>query len=100
VRQVEIAVPTATYTGWALRKGPAAGDGCDAFGQRLPFAATLAERTAKGDPRPSLEERYKTHASYVEQVRKAAGELVESRFLLPEDRDRYVKDAESKSPFR
>ena len=100
VRQVEIAVPTATYTGWGLRKGPAAGDGCDAFGQRLPFAATLAERTAKGDPRPSLEERYPTHESYVEQVRTAAGELVESRFLLPEDRDRYVKDAEATSAVR
>src|SRR5712671_6307450 len=34
VRYPEIAVPLATYTGWALRAGPAADDGCDAAGQQ------------------------------------------------------------------
>jgi hypothetical protein len=93
VRQVEIAVPTATYTGWGLRKGRAAGDGCDAIGQRIPFAPTRAERERTGDPRPSLEERYPAHDQYVEQVTRAAQALVEQRFLLPEDADRYVQDA-------
>ena len=35
IRMVDVAVPTATYTGWALRAGPAAGDGCDAAGQKI-----------------------------------------------------------------
>ena len=31
----------------------------------LPFARTKAERQARGDPRPSIEERYPSHAAYV-----------------------------------
>jgi hypothetical protein len=94
VRQVEIAVPTATYTGWGLRKGPAAGDGCDHIGQRIPFASTRVDRERTGDPRQSLEERYPTHEQYVEQVTRAAQVLVEQRFLLQEDADRYIQDAQ------
>jgi len=94
VRQVEIAVPTATYTGWGLRKGGAAGDGCDHIGQRIPFASTRADRERTGDPRPSLEERYPSHDNYVAQVTRAAQALVEQRFLLPEDADHYIQDAQ------
>ena len=93
IRQVEIAVPTATYTGWGLRKGAAAGDGCDHIGQRLPFASTKADRERSGDPGRSLEERYPTSESYVRQVTDAARQLVERRLLLQEDADRYVQDA-------
>jgi len=93
VRQVEVAVPTATYTGWGLRKGRAAGDGCDHIGQRIPFASTRADRERTGDPRRSLEERYPTHEQYVEQVTHAAQALVEQRFLLREDAERYIQDA-------
>ena len=94
VRQVEIAVPTATYTGWGLRRGPAAGDGCDHIGQRIPFPATRAEREQSGDPRLSIAERYPTREQYLEQVTGAAHRLVEQRFLLPEDADRYIRDAQ------
>lgn len=100
VRQVEIAVPTATYTGWGLRKGPAAGDGCDAIGQRLPFAATRAERERAGDPRLSIEERYPTADRYVDEVTRAARGLVERRLLLQEDADRYVDEARRQGPVR
>ena len=93
VRQVEVAVPTATYTGWGLRKGPAAGDGCDHIGQLLPFPSTRADRERTGDPRPSLEERYPNGQSYTEQVRQAAADLVARRLLLLEDADRYVLNA-------
>lgn len=93
VRQVEVAVPTATYTGWGLRRGRAAGDGCDHIGQRIPFASTRAEREQTGDPRRSLEERYPTHDQYVEQVTRAARALVAARFLLQDDADRYIRDA-------
>ncbi len=85
VRLPEIEVPLATYTGWALRAGPAADDGCDASGQEIAFAKTEAERLANGDPRLSIEERYKTHERYVKEVEKVVRKLVKKRLLLEED---------------
>ena len=93
VRQVEIAVPLATFTGWALRAGAASGDGCDASGQQIDFAPTKAERLAKGDPRPSLEERYPTAEDYVSRVTAAARALQEQRLMLAEDVERGVTKA-------
>jgi len=83
IRMPEVAVPVATYTGWALRADGL--DGCDSSGQKLDFAKTKAARLASGDPRPSLEERYADHATYVELVGRAAEALKEQRFLLEED---------------
>ena len=94
VRTVDIDVPTATYTGWALRAGFSAGEGCDASGQMIDFAATKADRLAKGDPRPSLEERYPTHEDYVQKVTSAARRLERDRFLLPEDSQRIIERAQ------
>ena len=53
--------------------------------------ATRAERDAKGDPRPSLEERYGSHANYLGRLEAAVQALVKERFLLAEDAERYVK---------
>jgi hypothetical protein len=97
LRMVEVAVPTATYTGWGLRAGPAAGDGCDAAGQQIIFARTKAERLAANDPRPSIEERYPSHEDYVRKVTEAAKKLERERFLLEEDVKRYVSAAEASS---
>jgi Alpha/beta hydrolase domain len=83
VRLPEVAVPVATYTGWALRADGL--DGCDAAGQKIAFAKTKAERLAAGDPRPSLEERYADHGAYVSAVTRAAQALKAERFLLDED---------------
>ncbi len=83
VRMPEVAVPVATYTGWALRADGL--DGCDAAGQKLEFAKTRTERLAAGDPRPSLEERYPDHGAYVSAVARAAQALRAERFLLDED---------------
>ena len=93
IRLPEVAVPVATYTGWALRADGL--DGCDAAGQQIAFAKTKAERLASGDPRLSLEERYKDHATYVEQVRHAAEELKAQRFMLDEDVAATVAAAEA-----
>ena len=54
-----------------------------------------AERMAAKDPRPSLEERYPTHDAYVEKVRAAAAKLVADRFLLREDADLIVSQAQA-----
>jgi hypothetical protein len=95
VRLPEVTVPVATYTGWALRADGL--DGCDAAGQRLDFAKTKAARLASGDPRPSLEERYADHGTYVGLVTQAAKALKEQRFLLDEDVQRYVAAAQAAS---
>jgi len=93
IRLPELTAPVATYTGWALRADGL--DGCDAAGQKLDFAKTKAARLASGDPRPSLEERYADHATYVDQVTRAAQALKAERFLLDEDVQRYVNQAQA-----
>jgi hypothetical protein len=79
-------VPLGTYLGWNVRKaGFSEGDSCDLTGAYVPFFRTLAERQAANDPRPSLQERYPTHADYVAKVTAAANSLVSRRLLLPDD---------------
>jgi hypothetical protein len=90
-----VQVPLGTYTGWNVRKaGFSEGDSCDLLGAFIPFFRTKAERMAANDPRPSLEERYPTHDSYVERVRAAAARLVADRFLLPQDAELIVAQAQ------
>ena len=43
----------------------------------------------------SLEERYGTHETYVAQVRAAAERLVRGRYLLKDDADRLIAQAEA-----
>jgi Alpha/beta hydrolase domain len=95
LRMPEVTVPVATYTGWALRADGL--DGCDAAGQKIDFAKTKAARLAAGDPRPSLEERYADHATYVGQVTRAAQALKDQRFLLDEDVQRIIAAAQTAS---
>jgi len=85
IRLPELTVPLATYTGWGLRSGVWANDGCEASGQYIPFKATKAERVAAGDPRPSVEERYHSYAQYQSKVVEAIDKLVHRRFLICDD---------------
>jgi hypothetical protein len=85
VRLPAVTVPLATYTGWALRRGIWANDGCEAAGQYIPFAGTKADRLASGDPRPSVEERYPSFAEYQSAVHRSIDGLVKDRLLLCED---------------
>jgi len=87
VRLPDVTVPLATYTGWALRAGPQANDGCESAGQYIPFGRTKAERLAAGDPRLSVEERYPTFANYRSRVMRAIDGLVKDRLMLCEDAD-------------
>ncbi len=94
IRLPAVVAPVATTTGWALRAAQFGGpDGCESSGQLIPFKTTKAERLAIGDPRRSLEERYKNHANYVKAVTKAAESLESQRLLLPEDVQRYIDEA-------
>jgi len=89
-------VPLGTYTGWNIvPSGFFAGRILTNGGSFIPFARTRAERLAAGDPRPSLEERYGTHERYVTLVRAAAERLVRGRYLLQDDADRLIAEAEA-----
>jgi hypothetical protein len=86
--------PLGTYLGWNIvTDGFHKGKICNYAAGMIPFARTRAERMANGDPRLSLEERYKTHDGYVEAVKAAAAKAVASQFLLQEDADKLVAAA-------
>ncbi len=88
-------VPLATYTGWNLfnaRRGPthalSSFDGC-----YIPFPRTEAERAAKGDPRPSIESRYRNRDEYLGRITQATLKLVSQGYLLTEDMAGVVERA-------
>jgi hypothetical protein len=60
----------------------------------IPFAKTRESRVASKDPRLSLEERYGDHAGFVRRVREVVIQQVAQGWLLQEDADRLVKQAE------
>jgi hypothetical protein len=94
IRLPLVDAPRATYVGWNAQtqaKGPQ--DLCTQSGGVVPFAATAAERQAKNDPRPSLEELYPTPAAYQDAVRASAQRLVAERLLLPADAEAAVQAA-------
>jgi len=101
IHLVQVRAPLGTTTGWNLRTSAArSSDLCGLSGSYVPFARTAAERTASGDSRKSLEERYRTHEGFVEAVAKAARQLVRDRFLDPEDAERYVAAAKDSGVLR
>jgi len=88
-------VPLGTHTGWNwYPPGAGSPNRCGQDGSFIPFANTKAERWAAGDPRPSLEERYRSQQDYGQRVASAAKKLVEQGYLLEEDEDRIVQRAE------
>jgi hypothetical protein len=104
LRLPDVSVPLATYTGWGLRAAHAGQpvpivDGCDATGQRIPFAPTAASRQPggpnAGDPRLSIAERYADSADYVNKITAAANALLAQRLMLQADVDAYVAAAKS-----
>jgi hypothetical protein len=89
-------VPLATYTGWNLRD-PSIGapDQRVAFEvSYLPFPGTLAEREKTGDPRKSIAERYVNREDYLARYRAAVDQLVQQRWILPEDRAALIHRGE------
>ena len=85
IRLPDVTVPLATYAGWSLRSGVWANDGCEGSGMSIPFAQTKAARTASGDPRLSIEERYGSFTGYYFSLLFAINDFVGRRFMLPED---------------
>ena len=91
IRMPDLAVPVATYTGWNLRDesigNPELFIGITGglAGWTHPLPATQAERESTGDPRASIEERYAGREDYLDQVTRAAMDLVAEGYLLEED---------------
>lgn len=93
IRLPEIVVPLGSYAGWNLRD-PSIG----APEQRvsfeasyIPFARTRKERREAGDPRKSIEERYGSREDYLDRFDHALDDLIEQRWILPEDRAALVQ---------
>jgi hypothetical protein len=94
IRLPDVAVPLATFTGWSLRAPEFGGpDGCEATGQKIPFALTKADRLSTGDPRPSIEERYGNFATYYFLLVNAIDQLANRRLVLPEDAGTLLNDS-------
>jgi hypothetical protein len=83
--------PTATHTGWNLRKpGFSEGELCDNNGSMIPFAATREERQKNNDPRLSMAERYPNDGDRAAAIAKAAQQLVKDQLLLEEDTKLFI----------
>jgi hypothetical protein len=96
VRLPEITVPLATYAGWNLRD-PSIGapDQRVAFeASYLPFPRTVADRQKTGDPRKSIAERYAGREDYLARYKAAVDDLVQQRWILPEDRAALLQRGE------
>lgn len=96
IRLPELRVPLGTYQGWNPRQ---AKYGAPQYlarfeGSFWPFAVTEAEGKKTSDPRPSLEARYAAKEVYVEKVVKAVKDLIKEGFLLEEDGQKYIEEAQ------
>ena len=104
IRLPLVSVPLATHLGWNRRHADIGGGGQTLStggssggtlrGSSIPFAATRGEREETGDPRLSIEERYTSMQSFLSQVEQAARGLVADGYLLEEDVERLVAQAE------
>lgn len=95
IRLPAIAAPLGTATGWNVRDEAYGSGGVLAGlpGAWFPFAKTKDEREAKGDPRPSIGERYPDRGAYLEAVTESLLELREDGYLLDEDVTRLLGTA-------
>lgn len=95
IRLPDIAVPVGTATGWNLRDDTYGAGGllADLHGGWFPFARDQKARTASGDPRPSLAERYPSREIYLGKISQSLVTLKEAGYLLDEDVTRYLERA-------
>lgn len=95
IRVPELAVPVATYTGWNLFNDNAGPTNVVSSmqGSFIPLARTRADRERSGDPRRSVEERYRGRDQYLAEIAKAANDLVAKGYLLKADVPRIVEQA-------
>ncbi len=93
IRHPMLVAPLGSYTGWNMRKASqgAADELYSMVGSTFFFAKTRAERMKTGDPRLSIEERYKNKQDYVEKFSAAARQLAKDGYLLESDLDMVIR---------
>lgn len=100
VRSVQLMVPLGSYLGWNVQaEGFSKGEGCGFAGGYIPFARTKSEREKNGDPRPSLEERYKDKAGFIARVQEAILKHQSDGWLSAADAAQILKQAENANLF-
>jgi len=97
IRNVEVAVPLATFTPWSLRvnKSAAQDELSDFRGTYIPLAQNEKEAIKNSDTRPSIKELHNSKNNYLNKVREVAEELIEQGFLLPEEKGYVILKASS-----
>lgn len=97
IRDPEVAVPLATFTGWNFRDARIGNpqDIYQILGSYIPFPRTRADARPRGDPRRSIVERYSSVDDYMGRIAKATDDLIRRRFLLAEDRDPVLARAKA-----
>jgi hypothetical protein len=87
IRLPDIAVPLATQAGWNYRDASIGAPDrlAGEIGSYIPFAKTRAERERTRDPRPSIEERYRSRDEYLGKYASATLDLVARGYVLAED---------------
>ena len=95
-RLPEIVVPLATYAAWNLRD-PSIGAPDRAGSVRGGLSSIPqepGERQKSGDPRKSIAERYPNREDYLARYTAAVDDLVQQRWILPEDRAALIHRGE------
>jgi hypothetical protein len=95
IRLPVIQVPLGTYAGWNLRD-PKIGAPDELFsmvGSYIRFPRTKAEREKTGDPRKSIEERYRGREEYLSRLSTAAKSLAQAGYVLERDIPKIVAQA-------
>lgn len=86
IKSLLMRLPLGTYTAWnPIPSGPLMGREASLAAGYVPFAKTKADRTASGDPRLSIEERYSSLWLYYLYAVDQANVMVQEGFLLPDD---------------
>lgn len=95
IRLPAIAVPLATQTGWQFRSAKIGAPSVliAMAGAYIDLPKTRADRERTNDPRPSIEERYRTRTEYLKRVEAAAEKLAGERYLLSGDVRAIVDEA-------
>ena len=95
IRLPVIQAPLGTYAGWNLRdpKIGAPDELYSMVGSYIPFTKTRAEREKNGDPRPSVEERYKSRQEYLDRITAAARVLASGGYVLERDIPKIAEKA-------
>jgi hypothetical protein len=97
IRLPEIAVPLATYTGWAMRNPWYSLTLRRNVGRIWRLPRTEEERRETGDPRVSITKRYPTRTAYLDEATACIQELKRRRFLLDKDASTLLEQAASQS---